>query len=1166
MKPGGMSLLPGMVALAMAFGVLYLASLQSFHLFHILAEFFSIVVGCGAFMMAWNTRRVTENNYILFVGIAYLFVGSLDLLHALTYQGLGVLPMASLDHPIQFWIAARYWEAFVLLLAPLFCNRRLNLPLVWGGFALAAGALVAAIYGGIFPDCYQEGLGTTDFKTISEYVVCAMVALAMLHTHQKRAHFEPRVLKLLLGAMAATILAELSFASYMGLFGVSNKVGHYLKIISFYLIYKATIQASLTRPYETMFLDLSRQEAALREGRRRFETLVEESFDGIYVIQDDHIVFANQAAHQMLGYAPGQMQELKFWLLFHPDYRELTRQRARARLRGEDIVSRYEVIAQRADGSFFEAEISAKAIVLDGKPAVQTWLRDISERKRAEEELRDRAARIKLLLSSTAEGIYGLDLEGHCTFCNPAALRMLGYESEADLLGKNMHEFIHYKRPDGSPYPDEECPIFQAFREGRGTHVDYEVLWRKDGGNFQAEYWSYPLRPDQKVVGAVVTFLDITERKLGMAQLSQAKERAEAASQAKSIFLASMSHEIRTPLNGVIGMTGLLLDGELTAQQRRFAETARASGEALLAIINDILDFSKIEAGRLELERIAFNPRALVEDSLDIVAGKAADKHLELTSIVAPDLPCWLWGDPTRVLQVLVNLLSNALKFTERGEVLVRASLEAPPAGPPRLLVRVVDSGVGVSPENQGKLFQTFSQADSSTTRQYGGTGLGLAICKRLVEMMGGSLGVESAQGQGSTFWFSLPLLEAPAPAEALPEPALPDLEGSRVLLATAHAGLRASLTSMMGPWGVRLSHAADAAQAAEALGRAGSQGGPVALALVDEDLPGLEAARLARAAVAEGAGAPCRLVLMHRLGKVISGQTLLRDGYAAALSKPVRQSRLLEVVTSPPSAPLSLPEGSSPSEATTNTHRLLLAEDNPVNQQVALHLLCRQGYRVDVVANGLEAVEAVGNRPYDLVLMDCQMPEMDGYEATMTIRRLEGPAKHIPIVAMTANALAGDREKCLAAGMNDYVSKPVRASELAAALARQLAPVRPLAESPAASGADAAWPVFDKADLLARVEGDQDILAAVVGVFREGISGRLARLRQALQEGDAALLGQHAHGFKGEFANLSAPAARQVVARLEASAQAGDLGLAGQLVAQLEDEAARLLSALRGE
>ncbi|MFZ4857000.1 MAG: ATP-binding protein [Desulfuromonadaceae bacterium] len=582
------------------------------------------------------------------------------------------------------------------------------------------------------------------------------------------------------------------------------------------------------------------------------------------------------------------------------------------------------------------------------------------ERDLAIEASRAAEDRNELLLQSTDQGIYGTDAHGCFTYVNRAGLAMLGYGSE-ELVGKDSHRLIHHKHGDGSAYPVGECPISRANAAGTSCCVGNERLWRSDGSSFVAEMSLYPVFDNGVYRGSVVTFSDITEKKKNQEDIISARDKAEAATVAKSQFLATMSHEIRTPMNGVIGLTGLLLETELTDEQRGYAEIISRSGENLLSLINDILDFSKIEAGRLDLEITNFCLRSTIEDAAELLSLRAHDAGLELICHVDASVPEYLKGDPGRLRQIITNLAGNAIKFTHEGQVVIRAALvtspppNLPPLDPPgsegegeNSLTRrgrvgegedfcvirfsVHDTGIGIPQSRLAAIFEPFTQVDGSTTRKYGGTGLGLAICKQLTELMGGEIGIESEVGKGSTFWFTARF--------------------ERQVGAGMHQPVSRPHTDIKG----------------------------TQIPAVDDN-----AGNVTQAPVVSSA-----LITRHTVEE-IAGHGL----------------------------------------------RILLAEDNSINQKVAQSILGRLGYRADVAANGLEAVRALELIDYDIVLMDCMMPEMDGFAATAVIR---DPGSHVrnhsvPIIAMTANAMQGDQEKCLEAGMDDYLAKPVKKDELAAIL-----------------------------------------------------------------------------------------------------------------------------------
>jgi two-component system sensor histidine kinase/response regulator len=663
----------------------------------------------------------------------------------------------------------------------------------------------------------------------------------------------------------------------------------------------------------------------------------------------------------------------------------------------------------------------------------------LEQRKRSEEEARASHEMVRLLLDATAEAIYGLDVLGNCTFANAACVRLLGYTHENDLLGKNMHDLAHHSRSQGEPYPVAECLIFQGFKSGIGTHADNEVFWRQDGSSFPVEYWSHPILRDETKIGAVVTFLDVTERKLGEQELRNAKEAAEDANRAKSQFLANMSHEIRTPMNGILGMTELTLDTELSKEQRDNLGLVRLSAESLLTVLNDILDFSKIEAGKLEFESIPFDLRESLGEAMHALSFRSHQKGLELIYDVRPDVPESLIGDPGRVRQILVNLVGNAIKFTQHGEILVSVALHSENEQKVCLQISVSDTGVGIPADRQAKIFEAFAQADGSTTRKFGGTGLGLTISTRLVELMGGLIWVESEPGKGSTFHFTAWMglqdkVAHPAPFEASQLRDLP------ALIVDDNFTNRTVLQGMLSRWGMKASSVDGAEAALSAMETAARDAHPFSVVIVDGQMPGTDGFTLVKQIQARPELADATILMLTSIGQKGDAARCRELGIAAYLLKPARQNELLETLCR---VLCKSPDAESPSLITRHTLReersrlqILVVEDNVVNQTLAVRLLEKRGYAVTVAGDGRAALAALEKQSFDLILMDVQMPEMDGFQATAAIRAKEQPGgRRQPILAMTAHALKSDQERCLASGMDGYVTKPIRTADLFAAI-----------------------------------------------------------------------------------------------------------------------------------
>ncbi len=676
---------------------------------------------------------------------------------------------------------------------------------------------------------------------------------------------------------------------------------------------------------------------------------------------------------------------------------------------------------------------------------------EIIDRRAAEKALQEAKERVLLLLNSTAEGIYGIDLQGNCTFVNPSGLRMLGYAEAEDLLGRNMHELVHHSRRDGAPFPVQECSVHNALCDRMGAHRDDEVFWRADGSAIPVEYWSYPQIVNGEVTGAVVAFVDITERKEAEQEIIREKELAQAATKAKSEFLASMSHEIRTPMNAIIGMADLLGESPLNREQQKYVRIFRSASEDLLTLINDILDISKVESGLLQLDITTFDLGELMEKICEVMAIRSHGKGLELACMLDPGLPCSLAGDPLRLRQILINLIGNAIKFTEKGEIVV--SVKEVPSDAPRqageeagsvlLQFSVRDTGIGIPADKVDAIFDKFTQADSSITRKYGGSGLGLTISKNLVTLMGGRIWVESEVGKGATFHFTAPFtVQETGSQEAAMLCRNVDLTGTRVLIIDDNATNRLILQRILGGWGAMLTEVDSGAGGIVALRQHQEAGKPFDLVFLDNRMPEMSGFSVAEAIRKDRKLAGMTVVMLtseDRSGDIARANDL---GLAAYLVKPVKRSELLEVIQSTLDRKGSICEMPSVAEETpVEQHdlRILLVDDSADNRLLIQAYLKKTPHTVEEAENGEIAVDKFKKGAYNIILMDMQMPVMDGYTATRTIRAWEMEQRRpaTPIVALTAYALKDDERKSMEAGCTAHLTKPIKKQDLLSALQR---------------------------------------------------------------------------------------------------------------------------------
>ncbi|MBI1902615.1 MAG: PAS domain S-box protein [Planctomycetia bacterium] len=799
---------------------------------------------------------------------------------------------------------------------------------------------------------------------------------------------------------------------------------------------------------------------------------------------------------------------------------------------------------------------------------VQVTFWDVTQQKEAEDALRQSEKRFQQLADNIVEVFWITTADGaDMVYVSPAYEQIWGRTCRS--LYENPHQWlecIHAKdRGRVAKAFIEKGPLGQFDETYRIIRPDGKVRWIRDRG--------FPVRDASgRVYRIAGTAQDVTRQKRAEIALRRAKRQAESANRAKDTFLANVSHEIRTPMNAVIGLTELVLATPVSTQQRQHLQTVVSSAESLLAIINDILDFSKIEAGKLELDEVRFDLGEMLGDTLKSIAVKAHEKGLELTYGVRPDVPAFLVGDPVRLRQIVLNLVGNAIKFTNRGEIVLAVQCRERTDGQTALQFSVTDTGIGIPADKQEAVFRPFVQGDMSTTREFGGTGLGLSISSRLVERMGGKMWVESEPGKGSTFHFTARFDIVPGEAPTRLIAGRTTLRGLRVLVVDDNAANRSVLEEMLRQWDMRPALASNAEEAIEMLRSANGSREPLALVLTDAQMPGRDGFGFVEQAIAAnllGGAVVMMLTSGDRFGDLARCREL---GIAAHLFKPIKPSELLDVIVDLFGMKLpSAEEMQAVAPAAARPLRVLLAEDSPVNQKLAVGLLELHGHKVTVVTNGREAVAALdvlagAECPFDLVLMDLQMPEMDGLQATAAIRtREKGTGRRVPIVALTAHAMKSDRDRCLAAGMDAYVSKPIRTRELFAAVAELLpageaAEARaPSADIPRAASAasDEALPPampgpVDWAAALAAAGGDRGLLTQVLAAFLEESPRRLADMRRAIDAKDFPLLRRSAHTLKSSLRILGVREAFELALSLEQHGAEGRLDEAEGLLADL--------------
>ena len=783
---------------------------------------------------------------------------------------------------------------------------------------------------------------------------------------------------------------------------------------------------------------------------------------------------------------------------------------------------------------------------------------EVAERKRAE-------ALFRLVVDSAPYGVLMIDCQGTVIMANLQMEKMFGYDKQ-DLLGRPIETLIpggyrgHYLS-----YRDNFFADLRARAMGPGR---YRLGLRKDASEFPIEIDLNPVETPEGT-HVLASIIDITERKALEQELRLTKEAAEAANEAKSAFMANISHEIRTPMTGITGMAGLLDDTELTPQQREYCEVIRRSGDALLTIINEVLDFSKVESGKIELEVIDFDLRSSVEDITALFAQQAADRGIDLFQFIHHDVPTNLRGDPGRLRQILSNLVGNALKFTAEGEVVVRVNVVEETPTHALLRFEITDTGIGIAKEKYAKLFNVFSQADASITRKYGGTGLGLVLCKKFVDLMDGQIGFTSEIGMGSCFWLTLKLLKNVESAQPAAR-ACPDLRGLKVLIAEGNSTSRTVLEHYLDSFGIVTQSAPDAISALELLRASLHSGGPYDVVVLDATSSGVNGTELATVIRQDPRFAATKLLLLisAKRGDAASVQ---QEGIDAYLTKPLGRFQLGECLASLTSktpqviSPVSLITRQFSAEQKSQRRlRILVADDNHINQKVTTGLLANMGHRADFVSNGQEAVEAFKLIPYDIVLMDLQMPEMDGFEASRQIRMLKQQAAlQSSVIAITAHARKEDRDKCLAWGFDDYVSKPIMPRELKAAIERTIINSGSNQTAPSAASGGNDGDVFNFAGALTNLEGDRVLFGKITRMFLVQYPVLLAEIRRALSSEESSALAGAVHTLGSSAGQVGANRVLRLARNIEECGERSDLTKVPATLAALEAEIESVKSAL---
>lgn len=954
---------------------------------------------------------------------------------------------------------------------------------------------------------------------------------------------------------------------------IGKKLGFYeaalglsLLILGITIFYSVVI---LLNAYVVNKVDLYRQqvEYELQQNQKQMQGILDHANSIISIFDlDGNFILVNKQFEKLFHVNSAEITGKNIFDIYPKRFAEKIRESQLKVIRSRTPMSIQDALTTEKNSQIY---LSNNFPLLDpqGVPyAVCSISTDVTEISQMHEALREREQRLSLALQAAEAGTWSWDVVNDVITWDEHMYRLFGVKP--GTFPGYFESVFNYIHPDDRKMVNDG--VKESLRSDNDYKAEFRIVYNNGSIHFIAAAGHVYRDGSGKAVRMAGVCWDVTHRKSAEEELRIAKETAEAlaeqadaANRAKSAFLAAMSHEIRTPLNGVIGMTALLLETPLSNEQRDSVETIRVSGELLLSVINDILDFSKIESNRMELETMDFDVHAILEDTVDIFAAQAHRKGLALGVFIEPEIPSWLNGDPVRLRQVLANILSNAVKFTESGEISVKVMqmakehlLKPQEADKLTLLFEITDTGIGISPEIQNRLFKPFQQGDVSTSRKYGGTGLGLVISKRLIEMMGGDIDVQSTLGRGTKFVFTVELNNARTPAPKVDIDLQHELKGVRMLCVDDNAINRNIIKRQADAWGMRCDLAINAAEGLSMLKKAATDKEPYSLALIDNIMPGMTGIELIQVVRQLKEIAQTPIILLSSLGATFSENELSELGVSVSLNKPLRSSRLYESISSvlknepkKTGAIITLtPEDDIKEKSKYN---ILLVEDNLINQQVATRILTKLGYKVQAAVNGKEAIKALGRHRYDLILMDCQMPEMDGYTASQEIRNMEREQKknsHIPIIAMTAHALKGDREKCIAAGMDDYISKPIDIKIVATLVEKWLKLThheKKVSKNKEQIGSQ--LDVVEEASIL-----DMDRIHAIFGeddgaikefmqVFVTSIAELLVEVDTAVKEKNKQLAKDLLHRLKGSAGNSGVMLIHRLSARAEAQVLESD-------------------------